>query len=209
MASAWLCRRLLTLPEVSAASIRVRLLPRQRATLFAVANRNRRTAAVVGSASALSTALLPPPTTSTCLPANSLGSSKRYATFGNSSPGTSSFCGEPRTPSAKSTFAARRVAPPEDWQGRSRCGVLRHANRRGRCQARRGVPPAHAREPARTSPGAARRAAEAPIADLLVALEVLALGLQRGCDHQLGAVELRDVLVAARRHRRAQRRPSG
>ena len=33
--------------------------------------------------------------------------------------------------------------------------------------------------------------------------------LQRRRDHQLGPVELRDVLVAAGRHRRAQRRPSG
>src|SRR5690606_34306970 len=40
--------------------------------------------------------------------------------------------------------------------------------------------------------------------DLLVTLEVLALRLQRRRDHQLRAVELRDVLVAARGHRRAQ-----
>src|ERR687887_141154 len=48
------------------------------------------------------------------------------------------------------------------------------------------------------------RAAARAHADRLVALQGLALGLQRGRDHQLGAVELRDVLVAARGHRRAQ-----
>src|SRR5919106_5259475 len=40
--------------------------------------------------------------------------------------------------------------------------------------------------------------------DVLVALQLLALGLQRGGHHQLGPVELRDVLVAAGGHRRAQ-----
>src|ERR1700751_4510498 len=40
--------------------------------------------------------------------------------------------------------------------------------------------------------------------DALVALERLALGLERGRDHDLRAVELGEVLVAARRHRRAQ-----
>src|SRR3954449_7694523 len=40
--------------------------------------------------------------------------------------------------------------------------------------------------------------------DLLRALQLLALGLQRRRDHQLRAVELRDVAVAARRHRRPQ-----
>src|ERR671931_1377534 len=40
--------------------------------------------------------------------------------------------------------------------------------------------------------------------DLLLALELLALGLQRRCDHQLGPVELRDVLVAAGGHRGLQ-----
>src|SRR3954471_20852914 len=48
------------------------------------------------------------------------------------------------------------------------------------------------------------RSAAGAHADRLVALEVLALRLQRGGDHQLGPVELRDVLVAAGRHRRAQ-----
>ena len=41
-------------------------------------------------------------------------------------------------------------------------------------------------------------------ADRLVALELLALGLERRRDHHLGAVERRDVLVAAGGHRRAQ-----
>src|SRR3954447_22674573 len=41
--------------------------------------------------------------------------------------------------------------------------------------------------------------------DLLLALELLALRLQRRCHQQLGPVELRDVLVAARRHRGLQR----
>src|SRR6185312_12717921 len=42
-------------------------------------------------------------------------------------------------------------------------------------------------------------------ADLLLALELLALRLQRRGDHQLGPVELRDVLVAAGGHRGLQR----
>src|SRR6185503_7660758 len=41
--------------------------------------------------------------------------------------------------------------------------------------------------------------------DLLLALELLALRLQRRGHHQLGPVELRDVLVAAGRHRGPQR----
>src|SRR5581483_3333072 len=41
--------------------------------------------------------------------------------------------------------------------------------------------------------------------DPLVALELLALRLERGSDRELGAVELGDVPVAARRHRCAQR----
>src|SRR2546423_70609 len=40
--------------------------------------------------------------------------------------------------------------------------------------------------------------------DPLRALQLLALGLQRRSDHQLGPVELRDVAVAARGHRRPQ-----
>src|ERR687888_1208143 len=42
-------------------------------------------------------------------------------------------------------------------------------------------------------------------ADLLLALELLALRLQRRGDHQLGPVELRDVLIAAGGHRGPQR----
>src|SRR3954465_13875872 len=42
-------------------------------------------------------------------------------------------------------------------------------------------------------------------ADRLVALELLALGLERRRDHDLRAVERGDVLVAAGGHRRAQR----
>ena len=42
-------------------------------------------------------------------------------------------------------------------------------------------------------------------ADRLLALELLALGLQRRRDHHLGAVERGDVLVAAGRHRGPQR----
>src|SRR5919108_2674450 len=42
-------------------------------------------------------------------------------------------------------------------------------------------------------------------ADLLLALQLLALGLQRRRDHQLGPVELGDVLVSAGRHRAPQR----
>src|SRR5919199_2649902 len=41
--------------------------------------------------------------------------------------------------------------------------------------------------------------------DLLVALELLALGLQRGSHHELRPVELGDVLVTAGRHRGPQR----
>src|SRR5436190_4539375 len=41
-------------------------------------------------------------------------------------------------------------------------------------------------------------------ADLLCALQLLALGLQRRGDHQLRTVELRDVAVAGRRHRGPQ-----
>src|SRR5215213_7907535 len=40
-----------------------------------------------------------------------------------------------------------------------------------------------------------------PHADVLVPLKLLALGLQSGGDHHLGAVERRNVLVSARRHR--------
>src|SRR5918992_1151263 len=42
-------------------------------------------------------------------------------------------------------------------------------------------------------------------ADVLLALELLALGLERRGDHQLGPVELRDVLIAAGGHRGPQR----
>src|SRR6267154_3960680 len=41
-------------------------------------------------------------------------------------------------------------------------------------------------------------------ADALIALQRLALGLQRRCDDDLRAVELGEILVAARRHRGAQ-----
>src|SRR6185312_11597427 len=49
------------------------------------------------------------------------------------------------------------------------------------------------------------RSAAGRHADLLLALELLALRLQRRGDHQLGPVELRDVLVAAGGHRGLQR----
>src|SRR5438477_10473235 len=39
----------------------------------------------------------------------------------------------------------------------------------------------------------------------LLALELLALGLERGRDHHLGPLEVADVLVAARRHGGAER----
>src|SRR6185437_4799880 len=42
-------------------------------------------------------------------------------------------------------------------------------------------------------------------AHALLALKLLALGLERGRDQQLGAVELGNVAVSARRHRRTQR----
>src|SRR2546430_5080434 len=42
-------------------------------------------------------------------------------------------------------------------------------------------------------------------ADVLLALELLALALERGRDHHLGPVEGRDVLVTAGRHRGAER----
>src|ERR1700726_2803385 len=41
-------------------------------------------------------------------------------------------------------------------------------------------------------------------ADVLLPLEHLALGLQRGCDHDLGLLALLERLVAGRRHRGAQ-----
>src|SRR5512142_1484450 len=44
-----------------------------------------------------------------------------------------------------------------------------------------------------------------PHADALRALQVLALGLQRGSDHDFGLLELLDGLVAAGGHRGAQR----
>src|SRR5215211_5874162 len=49
------------------------------------------------------------------------------------------------------------------------------------------------------------RATVRPHPDCLLALELLALGLEGRCDHHLGAVELRDVLVAGRGHRGAER----
>src|SRR5919106_4168761 len=49
-----------------------------------------------------------------------------------------------------------------------------------------------------------RGAAVGAHADLLLALKLLALGLKRGGDHHLGALEVADVLVAAGRHRRPQ-----
>ena len=58
--------------------------------------------------------------------------------------------------------------------------------------------------PASTGCGCGLRVAAGAHADRLVALERLALGLQRRGDHQLGPVELRDVLVAAGRHRGPQ-----
>ena len=89
-----------------------------------------------------------------------------------------------------------------ELRGRRRGGdeVVRHA-RAGALSA--GAPfaaSARARV-ARASRG--RRAARAH-AHALRALQLLALGLQRRGDHQLGPVELGDVLVAARRHRGAQ-----
>ena len=58
--------------------------------------------------------------------------------------------------------------------------------------------------PASTGCGCGLRVAAGAHADRLVALERLALGLQRRGDHQLGPVELGDVLVAAGRHRGPQ-----
>src|SRR3954454_13226914 len=52
--------------------------------------------------------------------------------------------------------------------------------------------------------GLGRRLAAGSHPDALLALEVLALGLQRRGDHQLRPVELGDVLVAAGGHRCAQ-----
>src|SRR3954451_12039840 len=49
-----------------------------------------------------------------------------------------------------------------------------------------------------------RLGAVGPHPHVLLALELLALGLQRRGDHELRAVELRDVPVAAGRHRGAQ-----
>ena len=47
------------------------------------------------------------------------------------------------------------------------------------------------------------RDARCPHPDALLALEMLAFGLQRRRDHQLRAVELGDVPVSARGHRRS------
>src|SRR3954469_23553205 len=81
-----------------------------------------------------------------------------------------------------SVSAKRRLLPDERRLG-DRAAVLDHVVGRRR---RRG--------------GRAARAH----ADRLVALELLALGLERRRDHDLRAVEGRDVLVAARGHGRAQ-----
>src|SRR5436190_11139291 len=50
-----------------------------------------------------------------------------------------------------------------------------------------------------------RGPAVGPHPDGLLPLELLALGLEGGRDHHLGALEVADVLVAARGHRRPQR----
>src|SRR5947208_16640264 len=57
----------------------------------------------------------------------------------------------------------------------------------------------------RTRSGASVTLDSAGHADALGALQRLALGLQRGRDHDLGLLEFLDRLVAGRRHRRSQR----
>src|SRR5207237_7387282 len=57
----------------------------------------------------------------------------------------------------------------------------------------------------RTRSGASVTLDSAGHADALGALQRLALGLQRGRDHDLGLLEFLHGLVAGRRHRRAQR----
>ena len=73
----------------------------------AIGQHDLRRALVSAMPAAASSALSPPPTTSTRCPAYCSGSSSRYTTFGSSSPGTPSLRGVPRRPMASSTLRAR------------------------------------------------------------------------------------------------------
>src|SRR5215213_10332071 len=53
-------------------------------------------------------------------------------------------------------------------------------------------------------PGRHRGPPVGPHSHRLLTLELLALGLKRGCDHHLGSLEVADVLVSAGRHGGAQ-----
>ena len=90
---------------------------------------------------------------------------------------------------------ARAPSSSSGWS-RRRSGTSSGRVAAGRTRPTSGARPWPTR---RRRPSAARAHA-----DRLVALELLALGLQRRRDHQLGPVELGDVLVAAGGHRGAQ-----
>src|SRR5436190_1902357 len=118
---------------------------------------------------------------------------------------TPTWCGSSslNTPSSRT----RRAMSWEYWPPKSSTTTSSAATWRSTSSSSTGCSAASA-EPGpcdcRSVGDKCHRAAACAHADRLLALEGLALGLQRRRDHQLGPVELRDVLVAAGRHRRAQ-----
>src|SRR3954466_791065 len=127
---------------------------------------------------------------------------------------TSSVCGSSseNTPHSRT----RRAISCEYWPPKSSTSTSFCATARSSASSSTGCSAATAdpcpRE-TRSSPAGAcvsvcdkrHRSAARRHPDLLLTLELLALGLQRRRDQQLGAVELRDVLVSAGRHRGPQR----
>src|SRR3954453_24109240 len=127
---------------------------------------------------------------------------------------TPTWCGSsaPNTPHSRT----RRAISCEYWPPKSSTRTSFCATARSSASSSTGCSAATA-EPCpretRSSPAGAcvsvcdkrHRSAARRHPDLLLTLELLALGLQRRRDQHLGAVELRDVLVSAGRHRGPER----
>ncbi len=141
-------------------------------------------------------------------PARRRGSARAAGARVTSSSGTSCGSSSANTPHSRT----RRAISCEYWPPKSRTRTSSVAARRGgvgRLGGERlgahstsaGIAPPRCRS---TPVRRMRRGRGGPHADLLVALELLALGLERRRDHHLGLVEGGDVLVAAGGHRGAQ-----
>src|SRR5215217_3422855 len=130
------------------------------------------------------------------------GPPERISPFGlrRRTSSTPTWCGSSseKTPHSRT----RRAISCEYWPPKSRTSTSSCATARSSASSSTGCSAATG---CRSICDKRHRSAARRHADRLLALELLALRLQRRRDHQLGPVELRDVLVAARRHRRLQR----